>query len=117
MDLQSGRVGLAILSSINLLAICQWGMRMSAELESQMTSVERIMEYAELPSEPPLTSNEPNAPPTDWPSYGNIELKALSLRYSENSGRILRNLTFRINAQVFYVHIFRMKIVEMPNCL
>ncbi|XP_055303229.1 ATP-binding cassette sub-family C member 4-like [Sitodiplosis mosellana] len=95
----SGKVGLAILSSINLIGTCQWGMRQSAELENQMTSVERVIEYAELPSEPPLESDEKNAPPKDWPYYGNIEFKSLSLRYAENGARILRNLTFRINAK------------------
>lgn len=76
-------------------------MRQSAELENQMTSVERIVEYAELPSEPPLESDEKNAPPKDWPYYGNIEFKSLSLRYAENGARTLRNLTFRINSKVF----------------
>lgn len=93
-------MGLAILSSINLIGTCQWGMRQSAELENQMTSVERVIEYAELPSEPPLESDEKNAPSKDWPFYGNIEFKSLSLRYAENGTRILRNLTFRINAKV-----------------
>lgn len=100
MELQSGQVGLAILSSINLLAICQWGMRLSAELENQMTSVERVIEYAELPSEPALESDPKNAPPNDWPKYGNIAFKSLSLRYAEKNSRILWNLTFRISAKV-----------------
>lgn len=98
--MQSGQVGLAIMSSINLVGICQWGINQSAEFENQMTSVERIVEYAELPSEPPLESDEKNAPPKDWPQHGNIEFKSLSLRYAENGGRILRNLTFRIAAKV-----------------
>lgn len=95
-------MGLAILSSINLIGTCQWGMRQSAELENQMTSVERVIEYAELPSEPPLESDENYAPSKDWPYYGNIEFKSLSLRYAENGARILRNLTFRINAKVVF---------------
>ncbi|XP_055326333.1 ATP-binding cassette sub-family C member 4-like [Sitodiplosis mosellana] len=95
----SGKVGLAIMSSINLIGLCQWGMRVSAELENQMTSVERVVEYAELPSEPPLESNEKNAPPKDWPYYGNIEFKSLSMRYAEKGARTLRNLNFRINAK------------------
>lgn len=98
--LESGQVGLAILTSISLMGTCQWGMRQCAELENQMTSVERIVEYANIPPEPAMESNEKNAPPSDWPQFGNIEFKSLSLRYAENAQQVLRNLTFRIDAKV-----------------
>lgn len=85
-------------------------MRQTAELENQMTSVERIIEYSKLPSEPALDSDEKNAPPIDWPSQGNIEFKALSLSYVENGNRVLSNLTFRIDAKVsmpFFISKYR----------
>lgn len=97
--MQSGMVGIAIMNSINLIRTCQWGIRQSAELESQMTSVERIIEYTELTSEPSLESDAKNAPSADWPQSGNIEFKSLNLRYIENGSRILRNLSFRIDAK------------------
>lgn len=91
---------MAIFSNITLLKLCQFGMRQSAELENQMTSTERVIEYAELPSEPPLESDEKNAPPENWPQFGNVQYKSLSLRYAENGDRVLRNLTFQIDAKV-----------------
>lgn len=80
-------------------------MRQSTELENQMTSVERIVEYAELPAEPPLESDSKNAPPKDWPQSGRIEFESLSLRYAENGHRILRKLTFDIDTKVSMISL------------
>lgn len=98
--MESGEVGLVIMSSINLVGTCEWGIRQSAKMETQMTSVERIIEYANLPSEPPLESQQQNAPPNDWPQHGNIAFKSLSLRYAVNGHRVLRNMTFHIEEKV-----------------
>lgn len=100
MGVTSGQVGLAIMSSISIIGTCEYGIRESTELENHMISVERIVEYSEVESEPPLESDKKTAPPEDWPKDGSIEFKGLSLRYSENSPRILRNLSFRVDAKV-----------------
>lgn len=51
-----GEVGLAITQLIGLVGIFQWGMKQSAELENQMTSVERVLEFTRVEHEPPLES-------------------------------------------------------------
>lgn len=67
-----------------------------------MTSVERVIEYADLKSERPLetdhnTLSQMNNP---WPQKGIIKFNNLSLKYSETSEYILRNLNFTVHEKV-----------------
>lgn len=98
-----GSVGLAITQIINLIIMSRWGMRQTAELENNMTSVERVMEYIGLE---PETQNDNNNNISvifesniadDWPKNGAIEFVNLSMRYSEHSDAILKSLNLRIN--------------------
>jgi len=50
--------GLAISSAMSLTGALQWGVRQAADTENQMTSVERVVEYGQLPSEAPLESTK-----------------------------------------------------------
>lgn len=90
----SGDVGLAITQSMTLVLMCQWGMRQTAELENKMTSVERILEYAKTPSEPPLETPKDVNLPAEWPQAGHLRLKELHMRYSPGGSEILKGLNF-----------------------
>lgn len=81
-----------------MIGMCQWGMRQTAEIENQMTSVERVMEYANLPPEPPLESTEANKPPADWPQNGSIHFQDLNFKYSGNSEYVLRDINVKVVA-------------------
>ncbi|XP_035890492.1 uncharacterized protein LOC118502378 [Anopheles stephensi] len=94
----SGNVGLAITQVFNLIFMCQWGMRQTAELENQMTSVERVVEYAEVEPEASLVSIGKHKPPADWPAQGSIRFEHFSLRYAPQSSLVLRDLNMSINA-------------------
>lgn len=91
-------LGLALTQIFNMFTMCQWGMRQTAEVENQMTSVERINEYTDLPSEPALETDADKQPPVEWPSYGAITFDALSMRYTADGAPVLRDLHFHIAA-------------------
>ncbi|XP_032511553.2 probable multidrug resistance-associated protein lethal(2)03659 [Danaus plexippus] len=92
-DIDGSNVGLIITQSISLTGIFQWGMRQSAEMENQMTSVERVLEYTKLP----LESTEPDVkPPSGWPTDGEIHFDNLSLRYTPEGNTVLNKLQFKI---------------------
>ncbi|XP_059612035.1 ATP-binding cassette sub-family C member 4-like [Phlebotomus argentipes] len=97
-DVLGGNVGLAITQVVNLIGTCMWGMQQTAELENQMISVERVVQYSNLPSEPPLETEKKNKPTKEWPSKGAVEFKNLSLRYSNEGEVILNNFNFSIKA-------------------
>ena len=74
----------------------QFTVRLYAESEARFTSVERLNYYAEKlePEESP--DAETVGVPEDWPSEGRIEFKDVSLRYREDTPRVLHKLKFEI---------------------
>lgn len=97
---QGGNVGLVISQVVALIGMCQWGMRQTAELENKMVSVERVIEYAELPSEPPLETAPKDRPSDYWPESGEVFFDNLSLKYSNEGELVLKNLNFTIKPRV-----------------
>lgn len=88
-----------MLHCINLIGMCQWGTRDSAEIEYEMTSVERIIEYTKIPSEPPLKCDSKIQPPKSWPACGEITFKNVNFKYSNSRSMILNDLNFKIIAR------------------
>lgn len=79
-------MGLAITQVIGLVSMCQWGVRQTAEVENQMTSVERISEYTKLLPEPPLETDTnkfskmyPDIMLKKWPNQGYIKFLFFSI--------------------------------------
>ncbi|XP_071455641.1 ATP-binding cassette sub-family C member 4-like [Hetaerina americana] len=97
-EIFSGNVGLAITQSIGLTGMFQWGMRQSAEMENQMTSVERVVEYTDVEKEPPLASPPDSKPPIQWPQEGKVVFDKLYLHYNPDDPPVLRNLNFVVNS-------------------
>ncbi|XP_018570688.1 probable multidrug resistance-associated protein lethal(2)03659 [Anoplophora glabripennis] len=91
-EMYGGDLGLILTQYMGLMGSLQWGMRQWSELENQMTSVERVLEYTKLESEPEREENK-NLP-VDWPEQGQVEFKDVKLRYSEDDPYVLKGLNF-----------------------
>lgn len=89
-----GNVGLVISQALILTGMVQHGIRQSAEVVSQMTSVERILQYTKLETEGPFETLK--KPPTGWPNKGEIQFEDTSLRYAIESPPVLKNINFVI---------------------
>jgi ABC-type multidrug transport system fused ATPase/permease subunit len=56
--------------------------RQSVVVETQMTAVERVLDYCFLDQEPPAQVPENFQPPRNWPSQGQIVFDNVSMRHS-----------------------------------
>lgn len=69
----------------------------TADMENQMTSVERVVEYTKIEEEKCLESGPGNRIQDGWPSEGQIEFRNVSLRYNPKKDPVLKNLNFLIH--------------------
>ncbi|RVX14781.1 ABC transporter C family member 3 [Vitis vinifera] len=73
-----GIAGLAVTYRLTLNML-QFGVIWSlCNTENKIISVERILQYTSIPSEPPLVIEE-NRPACSWPSYGQVDIQDLQV--------------------------------------
>lgn len=83
------------------MGVLQWMVRQSAEVENNMTSVERLLEYSDsLPSEPPMLGDQncPPDPPPSWPASGSVEFDQVTAIYRPGLPPVLVSLSFTLPA-------------------
>jgi len=88
----------ALSYSLQLTSLFQWAVRQSAEVETMMTSVERIVEYGALPAEGALI-NPDYRPPEGWPSQGRIQFQDFKMRYRPNLDLVLKGVDLAVKPQ------------------
>ncbi|XP_013611055.1 PREDICTED: ABC transporter C family member 3 [Brassica oleracea var. oleracea] len=84
--------GLAVTYGLNLNTQQAWLVWGLCNLENKIISVERILQYASVPSEPPLVL-ESNRPEHSWPSLGDVDIRDLQVRYAAHMPLVLRGIT------------------------
>ncbi|CAH8381533.1 unnamed protein product [Eruca vesicaria subsp. sativa] len=84
--------GLAVTYGLNLNTLQAWLIWTLCNLENKIISVERILQYASVPSEPPLVI-ESNRPEQSWPSRGEVDIHDLQVRYAPHMPLVLRGIT------------------------
>nr|VDD52782.1 unnamed protein product [Brassica oleracea] len=84
--------GLAITYALNLNNLQSNLVWTLCELENKMISVERMLQYIDIPSEPSLVI-ESTRPEKSWPSRGEITISNLQVRYGPHLPMVLNGLT------------------------
>ncbi|KAJ2966411.1 hypothetical protein NQ176_g10163 [Zarea fungicola] len=92
-----GLVGLSLSYALQITTSLNWIVRQTVEVETNIVSVERVLEYAALPSEAPeVIAN--HRPPVAWPAKGEVEFKNYSTRYREGLDLVLKNINLDIKS-------------------
>ena len=91
---QSALLGLALASSMRLPRTVNYTVRQFTALESDMTSVERLLHISDLSKEP---SHLQTPAPVDWkPNDGSICFTAVSMRYRPGLPLVLNDISFSL---------------------
>ncbi|CAG9768357.1 unnamed protein product [Ceutorhynchus assimilis] len=91
-------VGLAISQCLILTGMLQHGMRQTAEVISQLTSVDRVMQYTKLETEGPFITPKDKVPKEPFPPKGNVEFRNMNLIYVRGEPPVLKNLNIKIKS-------------------
>ncbi|PNH37816.1 hypothetical protein VD0004_g8985 [Verticillium dahliae] len=95
--LKAGLVGLSMSYALQITTSLNWIVRQTVEVETNIVSVERVLEYARLPAEAPEVIKE-SRPPVTWPANGSLEFKNYSTRYREGLDLVLKNISLDIKS-------------------
>ncbi|THH23155.1 hypothetical protein EUX98_g8019 [Antrodiella citrinella] len=100
----AGLAGVCITSAMSFTTSVYWACRFWTALELDLNSVERVVEYLDLPSEPPVII-EDNRPPTYWPSSTGpnsnslIAVEDLVIKYAPELPSVLHGISFNLKAK------------------
>ena len=88
-------IGLSISYSLEVTGLLNWMVRMSSELETNIVSVERVKEYAELKTEASAVTENINLP-ANWPQQGVVQFNQYSVRYRPDLDVVIDKLDLEV---------------------
>ncbi|KAF8508697.1 multidrug resistance-associated ABC transporter [Gautieria morchelliformis] len=98
----AGLAGVTITSAMGFTSAVYWTCRFWTQLELNLNSVERVVEYLDLPQEPPLLI-ESSRPPAYWPSSADndslVVVEDLVIRYAADLPPVLHGVSFTLKAR------------------
>lgn len=95
--IDAGLAGLSLSYAISFSEAALWIVRLYANIEMNMNSVERLQEYENVDQEPAAEIPE-TKPDGSWPTAGEIDVKDVSLRYAPELPRVIKNVSFHVKS-------------------
>lgn len=98
-NITTGMAGVVLTYALSFWWNLNWTIRAFSEVESRMTSVERLRRYGSIKPEP-RTSKQPQLGAAQaWPTHGEIDVKNLCVRYADHLPLVLNNISFHVPAR------------------
>ncbi|RXW24050.1 hypothetical protein EST38_g1810 [Candolleomyces aberdarensis] len=95
--ISDGSAGLVIVQAAVFAEASRRLVRVAAQLELDFNSVERVVEYLDVPQEAPAIIPD-HRPPAYWPSNsGSLVVQDLEVKYAPHLPSVLRNISFSVN--------------------
>jgi ABC-type multidrug transport system fused ATPase/permease subunit len=95
-SISPGVAGLLTVYSLSFWGVLNWGIRVWAEVEARMTSMERVKHYSKVAQEQAVVRI--GHVPEEWPQRGDVHFENVHLRYAEHLPLVLKGLSFAVNA-------------------
>ena len=95
--LSAGLVGLSMSYALQITQSLNWIVRQTVEVETNIVSVERVLEYARLPSEAPEVLSK-HRPKISWPAHGAVDFRNYSARYRQGLDLVLKNVNLHFKS-------------------
>ncbi|CRG87680.1 hypothetical protein PISL3812_04700 [Talaromyces islandicus] len=95
-NVDAGAAGLSLTYAVTFTENVLWLVRLYAEAQTNMNSVERVREYLEVEQEAAKVI-EDRRPPSGWPAKGAVEFVDYSTRYRSDLDCVLKDVTFSVN--------------------
>jgi len=97
-SISAGVAGLSLSYALSVTQSLNWFVRMTADRETNIVSVERVQEYIDQPAEPPHWQPDQDPPMACWPQSGVIEFHNIKFRYRPGLPLVLDDMSLKVEA-------------------
>lgn len=97
-SITTGIAGVVLTYALSFWWNLNWTIRAFSEVESRMTSVERLLRYGSIEPEPRISKVPQLRAAQVWPTRGEIEVRDLCVRYAAHLPLVLKNISFHVRA-------------------
>ena len=97
-SMSAGMVGLAMSYALQITQALNWIVRQTVEVETNIVSVERVLEYSRIKSEAPEVIAD-HRPAASWPANGRVVFDNYSTRYRPELDLVLKGINLDIKSQ------------------